>query len=124
MAEPGLDHGDGGLRETSPMVHLQVQPSASPVEDQHLPPGLAPLAPDPDYVLLDRDVRLSSMLRHEVAYLPREVRLVGAEPSDLVEEWEELLDLLPIDLKGGVTLKESMSRLVQSTMKCSLRKSL
>lgn len=63
------------------------------------------------------------MLRDEVAYLPRKVRLACAEPPEASYELQELLPLLESALNGGVTLEGRMGRRLQSTMKWSLRKS-
>lgn len=78
------------------MVSFLVELPASPVHDQHLPPGLRTLASDLPDVLFDRDVRLSSMLRYEVACLSGEVCLVCAEPSEVLNETEQILDLRAI----------------------------
>src|SRR5450756_1355065 len=56
-------------------------------------------------------------------FLERYALSAQSLPSSLMNE-RRYSTCFPSDLKGGVTLKESMSRLVQSTMKCSLRKSL
>ena len=59
------------------MVPLQIELLTHSVDEEHLLPCLASLAPYPRDVSLDRDVWLSSILGYEVAYLPREVRLVS-----------------------------------------------
>jgi hypothetical protein len=99
MVEPPLDRRYGCLREAPPVVPLLVELPAPPVHHEHLPPGLRALAPDLPDVPLDGDVGPATVLVDEVAYLPREVRLVGAQPAEVPDELQELLDLLRVGLE-------------------------
>ena len=99
VAEPPLDSRDRGLRQAPPVVPLPVELPAPPPHHQHLSPGLRPLRPDPDDVLLGGDVGPPIVPGDEVANLPREVRLVRAETAELPDELQELLHLLGVCLE-------------------------
>jgi len=115
------------LRSMVPL--LLVEFPASPVHhQQHLPPRFGALAPDSDDILLDRDVRptylppclaiRSHIFRERYALSPHNMprSLMNLSSSSTCFESA---------LKGGVTLNERIRRrLLQSTMKCSLRKSI